>query len=405
MLMRRILMLLHRWLGLFTALFLGLAGLTGAVIAWDHELDHWLNPQLFQAQDPGPARPPLELARELEARDPRFTVSYVPLQLEPGESLDLFVSPRIDPKTAQPYELGFTEIMLDPASGRVLGQRTWGAFSLAREGIMPFLYKLHYTLHIPVMNGVDVGMTIMGIIALAWLLDAFVALYISFPSRKVWKKSFSFRLDQGANKAMFDLHRSSGVWLWPLLFVFSFTAVVMNLGDELVQPVVNALSPLTPNPWDAPPGAAREPGISRERALVLGQALAKERDIHEPIGSIFFSPEWGYYALNLHLPGQSHGDGGLGNRGLYLDAQTGALIRDRVPGKGSAGDLFMAAQFPIHSGRIFGLGGRIFVSMLGVVVAGLSFTGVWLWAKKRVAKARAAARDRVPAASVVDSRI
>ena len=27
--------------------------------------------------------------------------------------------------------------------------------------------------------------------------------------------SFSFRFKQGSNKAMFDLHRSSGVWLWP----------------------------------------------------------------------------------------------------------------------------------------------------------------------------------------------
>ena len=37
--MRRVLLLLHRWFGLFTALFLFVAGFTGAVIAWDHELD------------------------------------------------------------------------------------------------------------------------------------------------------------------------------------------------------------------------------------------------------------------------------------------------------------------------------------------------------------------------------
>ena len=30
---------LHRWFGLFTAVFLFIAGATGAVISWDHELD------------------------------------------------------------------------------------------------------------------------------------------------------------------------------------------------------------------------------------------------------------------------------------------------------------------------------------------------------------------------------
>lgn len=391
-------MLVHRWLGLFTAVFLAMAGLTGALIAWDHELDHWLNPQLFHAQDAGPARAPLELVRELEAKDPRLTVVYVPLSLDEGESLDLFVAPRLDPKTNAPYELGFTEIMLDPASGRVLGQREWGAPSLSREGILPFLYRLHYTLQLPLTGGVDIGTLVMGVVAVVWLLDAFVALYISFPSRKVWKKSFAFRFGQGTNKAVFDLHRSSGVWLWPILFVFAFTAVVMNLGDQLVQPVVNVLSPLTPNPWDAEPGEAKEPGVDRERALAIADGIAKERKIAEPIGSIFLSPQWGFYAFSLHNPGDEHGDGGLGNRGLYLDAQTGALIRDRTPSQGSAGDVFMAAQFPIHSGRIFGLGGRIFVSFLGLVIAGLSVTGVWLWAKKRVAQSRAAARNRVAAA-------
>ncbi|WP_409998334.1 PepSY domain-containing protein, partial [Escherichia coli] len=53
--MRPILVLLHRWCGLFIALFLFTAGLTGAVISWDHELDEWLNPHLFDAQTEGQA--------------------------------------------------------------------------------------------------------------------------------------------------------------------------------------------------------------------------------------------------------------------------------------------------------------------------------------------------------------
>ncbi|MEP7371046.1 MAG: PepSY-associated TM helix domain-containing protein, partial [Nitrosospira sp.] len=54
-----------------------------------------------------------------------------------------------------------------------------------------------------------------------------------------------------------------------------------------------------------------------------------------------------------------------------------------VPGTGSAGDIFMQAQFPLHSGRILGLPGRIFISAMGLLVATLSVTGVIIWQKKR----------------------
>jgi len=49
--MRRFCSLLHRWVGLTMALFLVVAGLTGAVISWDHELDEWLNDHLFEGRD------------------------------------------------------------------------------------------------------------------------------------------------------------------------------------------------------------------------------------------------------------------------------------------------------------------------------------------------------------------
>jgi len=67
--MRSILVLQHRWFGLAAALFLFIAGLTGAVIAFDHELDAALNPQFFLARSSGPVRPALALALALALAD------------------------------------------------------------------------------------------------------------------------------------------------------------------------------------------------------------------------------------------------------------------------------------------------------------------------------------------------
>jgi uncharacterized iron-regulated membrane protein len=55
---------------------------------------------------------------------------------------------------------------------------------------------------------------------------------------------------------------------------------------------------------------------------------------------------------------------------------------------GTAGDIFLQVQFPLHSGRIAGLPGRILISAMGLAVAILSVTGVVIWLRKRSARLR-----------------
>ena len=51
--MRAILVKLHRYLGLATAFFLAVAGLTGSILAFHHEIDEWLNPSFYATQGGG----------------------------------------------------------------------------------------------------------------------------------------------------------------------------------------------------------------------------------------------------------------------------------------------------------------------------------------------------------------
>jgi uncharacterized iron-regulated membrane protein len=128
----------------------------------------------------------------------------------------------------------------------------------------------------------------------------------------------------------------------------------------------------------------------------LAREEAALRHWSDPPGAVFYSPEYGVYGVGFFAPGHDHGDGGLGNPWLYLGAEDGRLVSAEVPGQGSAGDVFMQAQFPLHSGRILGVAGRVLVSLMGLVVAVLSATGVLIWAKKRRVR-RQALRVRVGA--------
>jgi len=399
LMLRKFGVLLHRWIGLSVAVFLFIAGLTGAFISWDHELDAWLNPHLYEPATQGDPLPVEALIARLEAQDPRVMVTFSPLEVEPGHALLVSVTGRIDPSTGKAYDLGFNQVALDPVTGQIQGKREWGAISLSRENLLPFLYKLHYTMHLPNVNGVELGMWFMGFVSIAWFLDCFIALYLSFPSWRTWRKSFAFRLRKGGYALNFDLHRSGGVWLWGLLLLLAVTSISLNLNTEVVRPVVNMISPLTPTPFETRPMRPLDepimPALQRTQIVELARAEARRLDIAEPAGGVFYGALQGIYGVGFYEPGNDHGDGGLGNTWLYFDEKDGKPLGAHIPGTGSAGDIFMQAQFPLHSGRILGIPGRILVSLLGLTVAMLSVTGVVIWARKR--KGRMASAKNAPA--------
>lgn len=396
--MRTVLTRLHRWLGLGTAVFLFVAGVSGALIAWDHELDAWLNPQFYRSESGlPPVSSPLDLADRFEAGEPRARVTFIE-ELDPtaGDVVVLWVEPTVDAATGEPHELDYDHVALDPATGLEQGRRLWGRISLSRQDVLSFLYKLHFTLHIPDIGDFETGVFLMGIVAVVWLVDGVVALVISFPNPRRWTRSFVFRVREGGVRLLFDVHRSGGVWVWPLLILLAITAVSLNLHDEVARPLVSLVSPLTPDPFAAleerPPERPYEPALGRREVLALARAEAQRRGWSDPPGGMFWSPSHGVYGVGFHPPGGAHADGTLGNPWVYFDGATGAVSGHDVPGTGSAGDLFLQLQFPLHSGRIGGVPGRLLVSLLGVVVAALSATGVALWARREILRRRAVLR-------------
>jgi uncharacterized iron-regulated membrane protein len=174
------------------------------------------------------------------------------------------------------------------------------------------------------------------------------------------------------------------VWTWLLLLPLAVTAVSMNLNSEVMRPIVSAFSTLSDSPFASrtPRTEPATPGLSRERAVELGAAEGNRLGLTPPAGGVFYSPDFDVYGVGFYTPGNDHGDG-LGNPWVYLDGQTGASAGADLPGRGSAGDLFMQLQFPLHSGRILGVTGRLLITALGLVIAMLSVTGVVIWAKKR----------------------
>lgn len=430
--MRYIFTLLHRYVGLVVAIFLIFSGLTGAIISWDHEIDDWLNPHLMEAKSLGSPISPIDIAKRIEARYPEVRVTNLPINHELGESYRIGVSPKQNPETQRLYEPGFNQVFIDPFTGKELGKRQWGqVWPITQETFVSFLYKLHYSLHMPEMWGTDRwGIWLLGIVAILWALDSFVGFYLTFPvKRRVmvvdkmaaqgnddvdelttgdlpisankswwqrWQPAWRVRWTGGAAKLIFDLHRAIGLWTWILLFVIAFTAFSLNLYREVFYPIMTVVSKVTPTPFDsrtrAPKHVPIAPLIELKEVIKQARADANNRGWHEPVGSVSYNQAFGIFGVQFYYPKDGHGAGGVGHKRLYYDSQDGRYLGDRQPWQGTVADIFVQAQFPLHSGRILGLPGRILISVMGLVVAILSITGILVWWRKRASRRKYAGK-------------
>ncbi len=406
--MRSLWVVVHRCFGLFIAAFLFVAGATGAVISWDHEVDEWLNPALFNIESRGAPLDPMALAARIEQADPRRRIVFLPLVYQEGHAAAIGVSGHIDRASARQFDLGHNQVFIDPVTGRIVGQRDWGKVALDREHLLPFLYKLHYSLHTPEIAGIDRwGIWFMGLVGIVWLVDCFVGFYLTLPRWRAvarpaacersywrrWQQAWRIKRRASSYRRNLDLHRAAGLWLWLILFAIAFTSVAMNLQFEVVRPILQTVSSLTPSPFELRTPRSRhdpvEPALGYADAIARARAEAAARGWPEPPGYAFYADAFGIYAIGFfpadHDP---HGSGGMGVKTIHVDGMDGRILGDQVPWSGTAADVFMQLQFPIHSGRIAGIPGRLLISLVGIAVALLSVTGVVIWAMKRTRRRR-----------------
>ncbi|EJZ55864.1 hypothetical protein I1A_000167 [Pseudomonas fluorescens R124] len=392
--MRALLVLLHRYIGLATAVFLLLAGITGSILAFNHELDEWLNPQFYAASSEGQRLPPGILVDAVQTTHPKLQVWYMEYPQEAGHTAMLAAVPRNDPATGKPFDERNQVFYLDPVNAEQKGQRYWGECCFARENFIPFILEFHYNLTLPG----NWGLWLMGLVAIAWVIDCFIALWLTLPRGKpFWSKwSLAWKIKGGhAYRLNFDLHRAGGLWLWLLLLPIAVSSVAMNLPSQVFKPAVSLFSPIEPSVYEArgriPPSALGVTQLSYQQAYERALLEGKRLGLTAAIGELYYSFEYNFYGAGFgHHDTEAHG-----KSWLFFHGTDGRLLGQEIAGQGTLGERFYRLQLPIHGGRIIGFTGQVIIAVLGVLIAGLSGTGVYIWWRKwqarRISKARKAA--------------
>lgn len=213
---------LHRWVGLTIAGFLVIVGLTGSLLAFWLEINHWLTPELYPGERPGVTLYVATLVQRAEMIVPKARVGNVYFGY-PGT-----VMIGMEPADGA-RKLDFEFLHLDPVDGHERGRVTWSGLPRHGVDIMPFVYALHMYLAMA-----DVGQWILGSVALLWTIDCFVAFYLTLPPRVEhgrkdflarWKTAWMIKFRGSFYRINIDVHRAGGLWLWPILFIFAWSGV------------------------------------------------------------------------------------------------------------------------------------------------------------------------------------
>lgn len=355
--MRRFWLKLHRWLALALALPLIIVALLGSSLVALKPLDRWLNAELFSVPA-GPAAPDLlERTRRQLAAEFGAGVSLV---LRPpraaGDSL------RATVRSAR-WE-GF--VYLDPRDARELGRRG------EREGFFNLVFELHSTLLME-----QVGKPLLALLALAYGLLLVGGLVLWWPRR--WRQAFGLTLDRGRLRGLFDLHRSGGAVLGLLIAVPVATGAYMAW-----KPLSQAVTSLAGQAPQLPPQIQPQlqpgaPGGTPPPLDALA-ATARARFDGAPVGYVTLAGPAKPVRVRLMLADDPHPNG---LTSVWLHPRTGAVLRAERWDDLDPGARANSVIYPLHTGELGGLVLEALNALLGLALAALGMTGLWLWWLRR----------------------
>jgi uncharacterized iron-regulated membrane protein len=373
--LRLVLVKLHLYIGLwFGALFV-LLGLTGTVIAWREELDAALNPQLLVAEAavPLPVSPALAKAvTDRLVQDPRY--GRPKLLTLPLAEREVFIAwyPLKGPGAVAGRS---RQVMIDPATLAIKGERVWGEPGLSRPLLMPTLFHLHHYL----LAG-ESGRTLLGITGMMLLVTVLGGIALWWPKPKAKAIGHAFRISFGGSwpRLNYSVHRTVGIFAAPVLATIAFSGWYLNL-PKWVTPLVASVMTVTPpnKPLSAPaPEGARQLDVAR--AMQAAQAAYPAATVSRVS---FPRKADDVFEIRLRQPDEVRQ--GSGATRLWLDAYTGERLGARDPATAPAGDTLLNWLYPLHTGEAFGLPGRTCISVFGVAPLVFAVTGLLIWWKRR----------------------
>lgn len=368
--MKTLIFNVHMCVGIVAAIFLISLSVSGAIIAFENELNHAFHPQLTSVK---PEALPLDWD----------TVRNRVEQQAPGWKLIRFYFPdRADRSTYVRLRASTTHrirhVYVNQYTGAILGSTEDGS---------NWILKVH-DLHVNLLSG-KAGNRIV-----VW--STFGLLLLSLSGIILWwpRKVFRFRRSSRWLRLNRDLHYTVGFWSFLAMFTFSLTGLALHYQTGKLLSLLNTPSKAARMPGH---GTSIEGMLRTARETLPGSTIPRLL-LPEKAGDPVF--------IYQRFPEDKTP---AGRSFTTLDPKTGAVLSF---GSSRTASLLHTALVQwtreIHTGTVLGLPTQIVASLFGLMLSVLAITGPVIWMTRQWALVRARRavlrREREIAASATGGR-
>jgi uncharacterized iron-regulated membrane protein len=350
--MKKLLLNIHLYVGLIAAFFLVCISLSGAMIAFEPELNHLFHPSLTNVV-PNAAQLNWDAFRarvEEQSAGWRLIRFYFPEQPDRSTYVRL--------RNATTHKI--RHVYADQYTGNVLGSTEDGS---------DWIIKVH-DLHVNFLSG-KVGNQIVTWSTLGLLVLSLSGIVLWWPRR-----IFRVRPNAPPTRMNRELHLSIGFWSFLAMFAFAITGLGLHYQTGKLLDLLN-----TPRNAVSMPGhgTSIEGMMQTAREALPGAAIPRLL-LSEKKGDPVF--------LYMRFPEDKTP---AGRSFVTLDPRTGAVLS---VGSSRTAPLVQTALVQwtreVHTGTLFGVASKVAVVCFALLLAVLAVTGPLIW----ITKLRAAAAGR-----------
>ncbi|HET6527988.1 MAG TPA: PepSY-associated TM helix domain-containing protein [Balneolaceae bacterium] len=387
---KKIILFLHRWLGLISGLVVFILGVTGCLFVFQHEISQWTRSEvLFIEQEHASETLPVKELQQKAAQ--ALDVEYLPYGLTTYKNPDRNWSVMSykgggDSWTYFGTIKDYRTLYINPYSGDIAG------IVNEEQDFFQIVKGIHWSLLLatPIGQPITVWSTVVFII----LLISGIVLW--WP--KKWNKSGkqkSFKIKWGGTwrRLNYDLHNVLGFYFLVISLILGLTGLYWYF--PFAQKSLHFLGT----------GEFKLPALPAAKVVsVPGD------DKNSSALDVAYSKAWNEYprafSITIAAPFDSagtiratvrpDGDTYYANSTLQFDQYTGKLLAANRYSELNAGEKLLSMNYDIHVGAIAGLPGKIIAFLASLICASLPVTGFLIWWDREKRKKKAAKKKKRP---------
>jgi uncharacterized iron-regulated membrane protein len=357
---------LHVWLGISVGFFWALQGLTGALLAFNRDIQG----AFYSSGAPAAVQPMLPLDIIFSRASARAGAPVTKLEAF-GARRHLLLAYYDDPARG-----GERTLIVDDRSGRALDDRSTGELIPHGSGFWPWLLGFHEAL-----LGGDRGQYVVGASGLLLLLTLGIGFWNGVPAQGRIGAAFRISRWRTLLQRFLGWHRMLGLILGIPLMMTVLCGIYLAYAPT-IRPVLTAEGWYIPMYKAKPLAEAPRPLITTEQAWETALARFPASQLVRAVRPSAKSP---VYFFRLLAPGEWRR--WAGTSWVAVNPRTGAIVASYDAVNGPWANWITDNLYTIHTGEAGGLLARILVLFEGLLLPTLFVTGFVTWRRRSAARA------------------